>query len=36
MSLRTSRAASLLGWAPRTGLADGIAALVPAGMEASA
>jgi UDP-glucose 4-epimerase len=36
MSLRTSRAASLLGWAPATGLADGIAALVPAGIEASA
>jgi UDP-glucose 4-epimerase len=36
MSLRTGRAASLLGWAPGTGLAGGIAALVPAGIEASA
>ena len=36
MSLRTSRAVSLLGWAPRTSLADGIAGLVPASAAASA
>jgi UDP-glucose 4-epimerase len=36
MRLQISRAASLLGWAPRTGLAAGIAALVPASTEASA
>ena len=30
MRLRIDRAAALLGWSPRTSLADGIAALVPA------
>lgn len=36
MSLRVSRAASLLGWVPSTGLADGIAGLTLASTAASA
>lgn len=36
MCLRISRAATVLGWSPRIGLAEGIAALAPIAMEASA
>lgn len=36
MCLRVDRAATLLGWSPRIGLAEGIAALAPAAMEVSA
>jgi len=36
MCLRIDRAATLLGWSPRIGLDEGIAALAPAAMEASA
>lgn len=36
MCLRIDRAVRLLGWRPRVGLAEGIAALASAGLEASA
>lgn len=36
MCLRIDRAATLLGWSPRIGLAEGIAALAPATLEVSA
>lgn len=36
MCLRIDRAATVLGWSPRIGLAEGIAALAPTEMEVSA